>query len=142
MTARRLRPYFLAHEIVVLTNSTLGRVLLNPEASGRLIKWTTELGEYDIQYQPRLAIKAQALADFIIEVQGPEEENIWKVYVDGSSTRQGSGIGVLLISPREDRLQLSIRLNYRVTNNEAEYEALIAGLQVARHIGAALLILS
>ena len=137
LTARRLRPYFLAHEIILLTNSTLGRVLLNPEASGRLIKWTTELGEYDIQYQPRSAIKAQALANFIIEVQGPKEENIRKVYVDGSYTRQGSGIGVLLISPREDRLKLSIRLNYRATNNEAEYEVLIAGLQAARHIGAA-----
>ena len=57
--------------------------------------------------------------------------------MDGSSTRQGSRISVLLISPREDRLQLSIRLIYRATNNEAEYEALIVGLQAARHIGAA-----
>ena len=136
LTARRLRPYFLAHAIIVLTNSTLERVLLNPEASGRLIKWTTELSEYDIQYQPRSAIKAQDLVDFIIEVQGPEEEGTWKVYVDGSSTRQGSGIGILLISPREDKLQLSVRLNYRATNNEAEYEALIAGVQAARHVRA------
>ena len=56
--------------------------------------------------------------------------------MDDSATRQGSGIGILLISPKEDRLQLSIRLNYRATNNEAEYEALIAGLQAARHVGA------
>ena len=50
LAARRLRPYFLAHTIIVRTNSPLGRVLLNPEASGRLIKWTTELSEFDIQY--------------------------------------------------------------------------------------------
>ncbi|XP_042446637.1 uncharacterized protein LOC122031607 [Zingiber officinale] len=136
LAARRLRPYFLAHSIILMTNSALGRVLLNPEASGRLIKWTTELNEFDIQCQPRSAIKAQALADFITEVQSPEPETAWRVYVDGSSARQGSGINILLISPREDRMQLSIRLDYRATNNEAEYEALIVGLQAARHVGA------
>ncbi|XP_042452041.1 uncharacterized protein LOC122036704 [Zingiber officinale] len=101
LAAWRLRPYFLAHSIIVMTNSTLERVLLNPEASRWLIKWTTKLSKFDIQYQPRATIKAQAL---------------------------GSGINILLISPREDWMQLSVRLNYRVTNNEAEYEALIAGL--------------
>ncbi|XP_042385760.1 uncharacterized protein LOC121977237 [Zingiber officinale] len=136
LAARRLRPYFLAHSIIVMTNSALGRVLLNPDASDWLIKWTTKLSEFDIQYQPRSAIKAQALADFVTEVQNPEPEASWKVYVDKSSARQRSGIGILLISPREDLMQLSIRLDYRATNNEAEYEALIAGLQAARHVGA------
>ncbi|XP_042472461.1 uncharacterized protein LOC122055144 [Zingiber officinale] len=136
LAARRLRPYFLAHTIIVMTNIAFGRVMLNPEASSRLIKWITELSEFDIQYQPRSAIKAQALVDFVAEVQNPEPESLWKVYVDGSSARQGSGIGILLISPREDRVQLSIRLDHWTTNNEAEYEALIAGLQAARHVGA------
>ncbi|XP_042400229.1 uncharacterized protein LOC121990029 [Zingiber officinale] len=136
LVARRLRPYFLAHPIVVMINSPLGRVLLNPEASNRLIKCITELSEFDIRYQPRTAIKAQSLADFITEVQDPEPEATWKVYVDGSFTRQGSGIDVLLISPHGERIHLSVRLDYRATNNEAEYEALIAGLQAARHVGA------
>ncbi|XP_042400764.1 uncharacterized protein LOC121990755 [Zingiber officinale] len=136
LAARRLRPYFLAHSIIVMTNSALDRVLLNPEASGRLIKWTTELSEFDIQYRPRSAIRAQALADFITEVPDPEPESSWRVYVDGSSARSSSGIGILLISPKEDRMHLSIRLDYRATNNEAEYEALIDGLQAARHVGA------
>ncbi|XP_042441316.1 uncharacterized protein LOC122026652 [Zingiber officinale] len=136
LVARRLRPYFLAHTIIVITNNPLSRILLNPEASGRLIKWTTELNEFDIQYQPRTTIKAQSLADFITEVQDPEPEITWKVYVDGSSTRQGSGVGILLISPKKERMQLSVRLDYQATNNKAEYEALIAGLQVARHVGA------
>ncbi|XP_042467184.1 uncharacterized protein LOC122050335 [Zingiber officinale] len=136
LAAWRLRPYFLAHSIIVMTNSALGRVLLNPEPSGRLIKWTTELNEFDIQYRPRSAIRAQALADFITEVLDPEPESTWRVYVDGSSARPGSGIGILLISLKEDRMHLSIRLEYRATNNEAEYEALIADLQAARHVGA------
>ncbi|XP_042396690.1 uncharacterized protein LOC121986819 [Zingiber officinale] len=56
--------------------------------------------------------------------------------MEGSSTRQGSGIGLILISPREDWMQLSTLLDYRATNNEVEYKALIAGLQAARHVGA------
>ena len=52
LMARCLRPYFLAHPITVLTNSTMGRALTKVEVVGRLIKWATELGEYDIQYHP------------------------------------------------------------------------------------------
>ncbi|XP_042404964.1 uncharacterized protein LOC121995243 [Zingiber officinale] len=112
LAARRLQPYFLAHMIIVMPNNPLGR------------------------YQPHTTIKAQSLADFVTEVHNPEPESLWKVFVDGSSTRLGSGIGILLISPQEERVQLSVRLDYRATNNEAEYEALIAGLQAARHVGA------
>ncbi|XP_074570542.1 uncharacterized protein LOC141827199 [Curcuma longa] len=134
--ARKLRPYFLSHPITVLTNSNLGRVLLNPDSSGRLVKWTTELSEYDIQYQPRTAIKAQALADFLTEVTGRDTTGVWKVFVDGSSTKGGSGVGVVLSSPHGDTLQLAVKLHFRATNNEAEYEAVLAGLQAARHLGA------
>ncbi|XP_042374978.1 uncharacterized protein LOC121969122 [Zingiber officinale] len=135
LMARRLRPYFLAYPITVLTNSSMGKALTNVEVAGMLIKWVTELGEYNIAYQPRTTIKAQALADFLTEIHQTDSEETWKVYVDGSSTQQGSGVEVLLISPQEDILQLAVRLNFRATNNEAEYEALLAGLQVARHVG-------
>ncbi|XP_073137783.1 uncharacterized protein [Henckelia pumila] len=87
MTARKLRPYFLSHPIVVLTNSHIGRILTRVDISGRLVKWTTELSEYDIQYEPRTAIKAQALADFLAETRHMEAEDLWKVYVDGSSNK-------------------------------------------------------
>ncbi|XP_074561342.1 uncharacterized protein LOC141817608 [Curcuma longa] len=136
LSTRRLRPYFLSHPVIVYTNSNLGRVLTQPEVSGRLIKWTVELGEYDIQYQPRTAIKAQALADFLAKLSVPEPEETWWLYVDGSATKQGSGVGVVLISPREEIIQLSIRLSFKATNNEAEYEALLAGFQAARRVGA------
>lgn len=69
---RPIKPTFLSHPITVLTDSILDRVLTNPEAIRRLIKWTTKLDEYDVQYQPRAAIKAQALADFLIETSSPE----------------------------------------------------------------------
>ncbi|XP_042432942.1 uncharacterized protein LOC122019550 [Zingiber officinale] len=89
-----------------------------------------------VRHSVSLVIKAQALANFVIEVQSDEPVTIWRIYVDDSSTRQGSGIDILLISPRENWMQLSIRLDYRAINNEAEYETLIASLQAARHMGA------
>ncbi|XP_073129997.1 uncharacterized protein [Henckelia pumila] len=75
ITARKLRPYFVSHPVTVLTNSLLGRFMTHPDASGRLVKWTVELVEYDIEYQPCKAIKAQALSDSLTEVAtfGKEE---------------------------------------------------------------------
>ncbi|XP_074557050.1 uncharacterized protein LOC141813039 [Curcuma longa] len=137
LSARRLRPYFLSYPITVLTNSNLGRVLIQPEASGRLIRWTVELGEYDIQYQPCTAIKAQALVDFLAEVPIDETVEEWKVYVVGSSNKQGSGVGVLVISPKGEEVRLAIRLSFKPSNNEAEYEAALVGLQAAKRMGAA-----
>lgn len=66
-SARKLHPYFQAHSILVLTDQPLNLVLRKPETSGRLIKWLVELGEFDITYQPRTAIKAQLIVDFISE---------------------------------------------------------------------------
>ncbi|KAL2248676.1 UNVERIFIED_CONTAM: Retrovirus-related Pol polyprotein from transposon [Sesamum indicum] len=70
VTARKLQPYFQSHKVVVLTNHPLKHVMSRPEASGRLIKWAVELGQYDIEYQPRTAQKAQVLADFVMELSG------------------------------------------------------------------------
>ncbi|XP_074562949.1 uncharacterized protein LOC141819599 [Curcuma longa] len=78
----------------------------------------------------------KALADFLAESSAPESDELWQLYVDGSATKQGSGVGMVLISPQGEVLQLAIRLSFRATNNEAEYEALLAGFQAARRIGA------
>ncbi|KAL0344631.1 UNVERIFIED_CONTAM: hypothetical protein Sradi_4294400 [Sesamum radiatum] len=66
VTARKLRPYFQSHKVIVLTNHPLRHIMTKPDASERLVKWAVELGEYDIEYQGRTSIKAQALADFIV----------------------------------------------------------------------------
>ncbi|KAK3003977.1 hypothetical protein RJ639_019244 [Escallonia herrerae] len=90
-SARKLRPYIQSHTIVVLTDQPLGKVLQNPDASGRLVNWSVELGEFDIKYQPRTAIKAQALSDFVVECTIPEDprqlilsevSDPWLLYVD------------------------------------------------------------
>ena len=56
--------------------------------------------------------------------------------MDGSSNRQAGGAGVVLLSPEGDIVECMIRLDFPTTNNEAEYEALVAGLDLARAIGA------
>ncbi|XP_027082589.1 uncharacterized protein [Coffea arabica] len=146
--ARRLKPYFLAHPISLRTDQPLRQILVRPEASGRLTKWAVELGEYDLSYEPRTAIKAQGLADFLAELtftKGPESTSafaevstpsLWTLYVDGSSNGDGSGAGVLLEGPQGEVCSYALRFGFPATNNEAEYEALIAGLQLARRLGA------
>ncbi|CAA0811058.1 Unknown protein, partial [Striga hermonthica] len=75
VTARKLRPYFLNHKVKVRTNMPLGETLGRPSVSGRLVKWAVELSEYSLMYEPRRAIKAQMLADYIQEGTKVEEES-------------------------------------------------------------------
>ncbi|KAK3021614.1 hypothetical protein RJ639_045247 [Escallonia herrerae] len=119
ISARKLRPYFQSHTVVVLTDQPLGKVLQSPDASGRLVNWSVELGEFDIKYKPRTAIKAQALSNFVVECTIPDDtpqlilsevSDPWLLYVDGSSK---------CLSPKEadDALQevhegLSIGLHF------------------------------
>jgi hypothetical protein len=65
--ARKLSHYFQAHHIEVHTSLTLGKILNNREATGKIAKWAIELSMYEIVYKPRIAIKAQALSDFVAE---------------------------------------------------------------------------
>ena len=67
VSSRKLKPYFEAHTIVVPTSYPLRQVLHKPETSERLIRWSMELSQYEIRYQPRTAIKGQAVADFVAE---------------------------------------------------------------------------
>ncbi|KAK2997608.1 hypothetical protein RJ639_026556 [Escallonia herrerae] len=74
IAARKLRLYFQSHTITVLMDRPLRRILHKPDLSGRLVPWSVELGEFDIQYKPRPSIKGQALADFIVECTLPIDE--------------------------------------------------------------------
>lgn len=67
-SARRLRPYFHAHTIRVLMDHQLRQILHKPDTCERLMKWAIELGEFDIEYLPRTAIKGQAIADFLADL--------------------------------------------------------------------------
>ena len=118
------------------------------EATGRLIQWAVELNEFDIRCHPRKAIKAQALVDFITEFtlahdqqSGGEGAKHWIVHVDGLSTQYAGGVGVILQSPKRDHLEYAICLQFQMTNNETEYEALLQGLELAKSLGAELVVI-
>ena len=141
--ARKLRPYFQAHTIEVPTEYPMKQVLHKPQTSERLMKWAIELSEFDIRYKPKTAIKGQVLADFVFEFTSAEPAkdaqtttnlSIWKLSVDGASNAQGSGAGLILTSPEGIDIEYSLRFGFRTSNNEAEYEAVIAGLNLAHSL--------
>ena len=88
--ARKLKSYFQAHIIVVLTDQPLKKAMSSPEAAGRMALWAIALSEFDVQYRPRTAMKGQVVADFIAEYTQPEDEGakgqkLWIIHTDGSS---------------------------------------------------------
>ena len=142
-TARKLHPYFQAHTIEVPTEYPMKQVLHKPETSGRLMKWAIELSEFDIRYRPKTTIKGQVLADFVMEfasaeptrdAQAATDLSTWKLSVDGASNAQGSGESLILTSPEGIDIEYTLRFGFHTSNNEAEYEAVIAGLNLAHSL--------
>ncbi|XP_013624546.1 PREDICTED: uncharacterized protein LOC106330655 [Brassica oleracea var. oleracea] len=97
-----------------------------------------------------MAIKSQVLADFVAEfspallptlelevrLRGEtKEDGEWILHVDGSSDVRGAGVGIVLTSPMGNTASGTVRCNFKATNNESEYEALIAGLTLAHQMG-------
>nr|KYP70634.1 Retrovirus-related Pol polyprotein from transposon opus [Cajanus cajan] len=103
--ARKLRHYFQSYEVVIRTDHLIRQVLQKPNLAGRMMKWSVKLSEFSIKYEPRGAIKAQALADFLMEPGG-----------------------ILL--------EQSLRFEFRASNNQAEYKELLAGMSLAKEMGA------
>ena len=139
--ARKLKPYFQAHTIVVLTDQPLKRVMSSLEAAGRIALWAIELSEFDVQYRPRTAVKGQIVADFITEYtqskdKGAEGHRLWNIHTNGSLNQRLDGADVVIQTPEGDKIKCMIRLDFPTTNNEAEYEALVTSLYLARAAGA------
>ncbi|GJW90445.1 reverse transcriptase domain-containing protein [Tanacetum coccineum] len=97
-------------------------------------------------YRPRVSVKGQILADFIVErpkEDSPDtpmevEEELpepWILFTDGSSCTDGSKAGLILINPEGMKFTYALRFRFDATNNEAEYEALIARLRIAEQMG-------
>ena len=159
IAARRLRPYFQGHTITLLTDQPIKAVLHRADASRRIAKWAVELTEFDINYRPRPTIKAQILADFIVECTIPEEaelergeadnpglqpnspeertdlpDGFWALYMDGSSNISGAGAGLILVNPDGIITEYALCFEFPTINNGAEYEALIAGLKIVKEL--------
>ncbi|GJY66049.1 reverse transcriptase domain-containing protein [Tanacetum coccineum] len=101
-----------------------------------------ELEEHDIHYRPRMSVKGQILTDFIIE--RPKDDTLdtpmddreeisdpWVLFTDGSSCIDGSGAGLIFMNSEGMKFTYALRFRFNATNNETEYEALIAGLRIA-----------
>ena len=123
------------------------------ELSSRLVWWAIELSEFDIQYKPHPSIKSQSLVDFVVECTIPDEATIeehmkifedelvpfsqpWILHVDRSITSSMRGAGIILINLEQMMFEYALWFTFSVSNNEAEYEALITGLTLAKELRA------
>ena len=156
LVTRKLPHYFQAHTVVVLIQLPLKIILRSADYTGKVAKWGTILGAFDIKYMPRMSIKGQVLANLVAEFTEPPIEDLestgdmdeklvgtisqyrlptWEVYVDGASNQKGSGVGLVLISLEKVIIKKSLRLDFSATNNEAEYEALLIGMAIVQRMG-------
>ncbi|GKA99381.1 reverse transcriptase domain-containing protein [Tanacetum coccineum] len=117
--AKRLRRYFQEHLIAVITDQPIKQIISRPDVAGRLQKWSVMLREHNITYRPRTLVKGKILADFLVEKldENPLDTSVmetpqdpWILFTDGS-------------------------FQFTASNNEVEYEALIAGLRIAAQMG-------
>jgi hypothetical protein len=136
-SAFKLRHYMLAYVVCVITQTNVAKYMLSrPILSGKLGKWSLSLVEFNLVYVPQKAVKGQALADHpCTDVTDFNESLVlkvtpWKLFFDGSKSEQGAGIGVVLESPLGIKTQMALRLNQQCSHNQAEYEALIFGLEL------------
>ncbi|XP_025703896.1 uncharacterized protein [Arachis hypogaea] len=138
-SSRRLRQYFQSHKVVVRTDQAIRQVLQKTDLVGRMITWAVKLSQYKLQYKPRHAIKAQAMADFLVEITGDPTEapsTRWKLHVDRASNQMFGDAGIILESPTRVVYEQSIKFEFPVSNNQAKYEALLGGLVLAKEVGA------
>jgi len=104
-------------------------------------KWAIELAPHTILYQPRTAIKSQALTDFLVDwaetqyLPSALDSTHWQMHFDGLKMRTGLGAGIVLTSPKGDKLKYTLQIHFAASNNMTEYEALVHRLRLAKEIG-------
>jgi ribonuclease HI len=141
LVRHKLRHYFETHPVTVVSSFPLGEIIRNPDAAGRIAKWSVELMGETLAYTPRKTIKSQILADFVAEwtdTQLPPPQiqaECWTLYFDGSVMKTGAGAGLLFVSPLGEHMRYAVRLHFPASNNMVEYEALLCGLKIAIEIG-------
>ncbi|CAM8987939.1 unnamed protein product [Rhodiola kirilowii] len=149
---QKLRHYMQAHTVHVVSKADpIKYILSRPVLSGRLAKWAMLLKQYDLVFVPQRATKGQAIADFFadhpvsaewefsIDLPGEDIFYIdvlppWQMFFDRAARRDGAGAGVVFVSLENHLLPFSFTLTQLCSNNMAEYQALLLGLQMARQI--------
>ena len=97
---RKLPHYFQVHIVYVLTKYPLQLLLKRSDFTGRIAKWGTRLGSFDIRYRPRSSVRGQVLVNFVAKFSPRGEMEIvchvkvlpWKVFVDGTFSALGVGL--------------------------------------------------
>jgi hypothetical protein len=125
LARRKLRHYFEAHLVTVVSSFPLGEIIRNSDAAGRIAKWSVEIMGEMLAYAPRKAIKSQILADFFTEWTDTQlplpqiQAECWTLYFDGSVMKTGAGAGLLFISPLGEHMRYAVRLHFLTSNNMA-----------------------
>jgi len=140
-SARRLRHYFQSFTVIVITDLSIRKVLQKPDVAGRMARWAVELCESDVHYEPKGPIKGQIYADFVVELSSaatPQKgaDFKWVLSIDGSTNQKGSGAGVILEGPDGLLIEQALRFAFKASNNQAEYEALIGRMLLAKEMRA------
>ena len=137
----KLRHYLLSAECVVVSKDDVIKYMLSlPILNGRIGKWILALSEFDLRYESAKAVKGQVMADFVTQHCGPDMSVVdlapWTLFFDGSSCGVGSGIGIVLVSSRGATFEFSFPIEASATNIQAEYRAILKGIQLLREIKA------
>ncbi|XP_027359296.1 uncharacterized protein LOC113867964 [Abrus precatorius] len=142
-SCEKLKYYIRPFDVYVYSHHDIIKYFLSkPILHGRVGKWALALTEYSLIYKPLKSVKGQVVTDFVIDHSIPIKEvdfislKSWKLYFHGSSHKNGIGIRILIISPDEIPTKLLFEIKSACSNNEAEYEALLAGLEILLNFGA------
>ncbi|RDY00395.1 hypothetical protein CR513_16433, partial [Mucuna pruriens] len=142
IASRRLCMYFQGHSIIVRTDLPIKQVLKKSNLVGRMVAWSVQLSEFDISYESKGHIKAEALADFITKMTAGSLEaktsGGWLLLVDEASNQVGSGVGVILEGSNGVLIEQSHHFEFKASNNQVEYEA-FAGTRLAKELEAKVL---
>ena len=131
----KLRHYLLSVEYTMVCKADMVKHMLSmPILNGRIEKWIFALTEFDLRYESTKAVKGQVMADFVTQHCGQGirlvEPMPWTLFFDGSSCKQGSGIGIVIVSPRGASFEFAFSLQPLAINNQAEYEVVLKGLRL------------
>ncbi|XP_077247215.1 uncharacterized protein LOC143886928 [Tasmannia lanceolata] len=148
---QRLRHYLLSQRIYLVSRMDPMKYLFEkPALIGKIARWLLLLSEFDITYVTQKSVKSiiivEQLADAptedaelsrefpdegIITIRDMPSLTTWTMYFDGASNSKGKGVGIVLISPRDEHIPISIKLDFDCNNNVIEYEVCIASLEAA-----------
>ena len=146
--SKKLRQYMLYYTTWLVSRmDSIKYIFEKPALTGKIAQWQVLLSEFDILFVARKAIKGQAIADYLVDYPSEQRELMdsefpdedvmvadegdhykWKLHFDGVANVVGSGIGVVLVSPKGQQTPIAVKLGFDCTNNMTEYEACIVDL--------------